>query len=282
MRRLLTALLLTLSVALLAAACGSASRGNGILATTPLWAEITSAVTCGHPIESLIPIGADPHAFEPSLSDRGRLDAALLLVATGGNLEGGLDDTLSATPTPVHHIVRDGADPHVWLDPVSVAEALPALAEALTEHAGLDPVSVEACRLDLDARLRVLDRDIGDRLATIPDDRRILVTDHATLGRFATRYHLRVLGTVLDSNSSMAQPGAHDLELLAEEMHSHGVTVVAVEEAGHDADSRRLAERTGATLVEIPLRLGPGGSATGSYEGMLRILAERLDDALRG
>ena len=97
MRRLLTALLLTLSVALLAAACGSASRGNGILATTPLWAEITSAVACGHPIESLIPIGADPHAFEPSLSDRGRLDAALLLVATGGNLEGGLDDTLSAT-----------------------------------------------------------------------------------------------------------------------------------------------------------------------------------------
>ena len=281
MRRLLTALLLTLSVALLAAACGSASRGNGILATTPLWAEITSAVACGHPVESLIPIGADPHGFEPSLSDRGRLDTALLLVATGGNLEGGLDDTLSATPTPVHHIVRDDADPHIWLDPVAVAEALPALAEALTEHTGLNPVSVEACRLDLDARLRVLDRDIGDRLATIPDDRRILVTDHATLGRFATRYHLQVLGTVLDSHSSMAQPGAHDLELLAEEMHSHGVTVVAVEEAGHDADSRRLAERTGATLVEIPLRLGPGGSATGSYEGMLRILVERLDNALR-
>ena len=278
MRRLLTALLLTLSVALLAAACGSASRSNGILATTPLWAEITSAVACGHPVESLIPIGADPHGFEPSLSDRGRLDAALLLVATGGNLEGGLDDTLSATPTPVHHIVRDGADPHVWLDPASVAEALPALAEALTEPAGLDPVSVEACRLGLDARLRVLDRDIGDRLATIPDDRRILVTDHATLGRFAIRYHLRVLGTVLDSHSSMAQPGAHDLELLAEE---HGDQQKA-EEAGHDADSRRLAERTGATLVEIPLRLGPGGSATGSYEGMLRILAERLDDALRG
>ena len=73
----------------------------------------------------------------------------------------------------------------------------------------------------------------------------------------------------------------HDLELLAEEMHNHGVTDVAVEETGHDADSRRLAERTGATLVEIPLRLGPGGSATGSYEGMLRILVERLDDALR-
>ena len=164
MRRLLTALLLTLSVALLAAACGSASRGNGILATTPLWAEITSAVACGHPIESLIPIGADPHAFEPSLSDRGRLDAALLLVATGGNLEGGLDDTLSATPTPVHHIVRDGADPHVWLDPVSVAEALPALAEARTEHAGLGPVSGEAGRRGHYRRGEAAEVAAGDEL----------------------------------------------------------------------------------------------------------------------
>ena len=80
----------------------------------------------------------------------------------------------------------------------------------------------------------------------------------------------------------MAEPSAHDLEVLADEMSEQGVAVIAIEEAGHGDDSRRLAERTGATIVEIPLRLGPEGSPTGTYEGMLRILAERLDDALRG
>ena len=245
-----------------------------------------------------MPVGTDPHSFEPSLADRGRLDATLLLVANGGNLEEGLEDTLSATPTFVHYIVSnddaseyhdddthhddDTSDPHIWLDPVSVADSLPALAEALSAHAGLDPVSVEACRRELDARLRLLDRDIGDRLATIPDARRVLVTDHAMLGHFADRYDLEVAETVLRSHSSMAQPSAHDLELLAEEMSDQGVAVVAIEETGRNADSRRLAEHTGATIVEIPLRLGPEGSPTGTYEGMLRILAERLDDALRG
>ena len=301
MRHLFSAILLSVLVTLFAGACGSSPQRAGILATTPLWAAITSEVACGHPVDSLIPVGADPHSFEPSLADRGQVDTTLLLVANGNNLEEGLDDIMSTTSTPVHYIINDAADddshnddshnddshnddsdPHVWLDPLSVANSLPALADALSQHAGLDPVSVEACRRDLNARLQILDRDIGDRMATIPDDRRIVVTDHAMLGRFANRYHLRILGTVLNSHSSMAQASAHDLELLATEMHNQGVAVVAIEESGRNADSRRLAERTGATLVEIPLRLGPGGSATGSYEGMLRILAERLDDALRG
>ena len=272
---------MVLLAALFASGCGSPVQGSGILATTPLWAEITSAVACGHPVDSLIPRGADQHGFEPSLADRGRLDEALLVVANGGGLEGGLDDAIAATPTPFHRIVDRDADPHVWLDPIAVADALPALARALVVQAGLDPVATGTCRLDLDARLRSLDEAIRDRLATIPVDRRSLVTDHATLGRFADRYGLEVVGSVLDSHSSMAQPSAHDLESLANEMSRQGVTVVAVAEAGRDDDSRRLAERTGATLVEIPLRLGPGGSPTGTYEGMLRTLAERLDEALR-
>ena len=301
MRHLFSAILLSVLVTLFAGACGSSPQRAGILATTPLWAAITSEVACGHPVDSLIPVGADPHSFEPSLADRGQVDTTLLLVANGNNLEEGLDDIMSTTSTPVHYIINDDShnddshnddshnddshnddsDPHVWLDPLSVADSLPALADSLSQHAGLDPSSVEACRRNLDARLQILDRDIGDRLATIPDDRRIVVTDHAMLGRFANRYHLRILGTVLNSHSSMAQASAHDLELLATEMHNQGVAVVAIEESGRNADSRRLAERTGATLVEIPLRLGPKGSPTESYEGMLRILAERLEDALR-
>jgi len=257
-------------------------QGAGILATTPLWAEMASTVACGQPVGSLIPRGADHHGFEPSLADRGRLDAASLVVANGGGLEGGLEDTLAATPTPIHSIAGNTADPHIWLDPISVAEALPALASALIDHAGLNPADIEACRLDLDTRLRSLDEDIQGLLSTIPASRRSFVTGHAMLGRFADRYRLGLFGTVLESYSSMAEPSAHDLEVLADEMSEQGVAVIAIEEAGHGDDSRRLAERTGATIVEIPLRLGPEGSPTGTYEGMLRILAERLDDALRG
>ncbi|MBC8363913.1 MAG: zinc ABC transporter substrate-binding protein [Actinobacteria bacterium] len=274
-------LILLLSLWSGTAACGGPTEGREILATTPLWAEITSTVACGHPVESLIPRGTDHHGFEPSLADRGRLDAALLVVANGGGLEGGLDDTLAATPTPIHRIVGEDGDPHIWLDPISVAEALPALAEVIIGRVGLDPVAVEACRLDLDAMLRSLDVDIRERLAAVPAERRRLVTDHAMLGRFADRYRLEVLGTVLESHSSMAETSAHDLEALADVMRNQGIAVIAIEAGGHDDDARRLAERTGAATVDVPLLLGPEGSPTGTYEGMLRSLAERLDGALR-
>ena len=48
--------------------------------------QLTLGAASGDP---LVPIGADPHAFEPSLADRGRLDDAELVVANGLGLEEG-------------------------------------------------------------------------------------------------------------------------------------------------------------------------------------------------
>ncbi len=68
-----------------------------IIVTTSIWADVVSNVTCGEArVETLIPIGSDPHGFEPSLADRKRLEEAVLVVANGLGLEEGLDDTLSA------------------------------------------------------------------------------------------------------------------------------------------------------------------------------------------
>ena len=42
-----------------------------------------------------------------------------------------------------HH--HDGADPHIWLDPVLVSAAVPEIAEHLISHAGLDSEAVQQC-----------------------------------------------------------------------------------------------------------------------------------------
>ena len=54
-----------------------------VLATTSIWADITSEVFCGEPVAAIIPVGADPHSFEPSLRDREALGDADLVVANG-------------------------------------------------------------------------------------------------------------------------------------------------------------------------------------------------------
>ena len=77
-----------------------------ILATTGIWADVVANVACGGlaSVETIIPIGGDPHGYEPSLQDRARMESAALVVANGLKLEEGLGDTLDAAAesgTPV-------------------------------------------------------------------------------------------------------------------------------------------------------------------------------------
>ena len=77
-----------------------------ILVTTGIWADIVANVACGGlaEIDTIIPVGGDPHGYEPSLQDRARMESAALVVANGLELEEGLEDTLEAVAesgTPV-------------------------------------------------------------------------------------------------------------------------------------------------------------------------------------
>ena len=69
-----------------------------VLATTGIWSDIVSNVACGGivDVETIIPVGGDPHGFEPSLQDRERMENAALVVANGLDLEERLEDTLAA------------------------------------------------------------------------------------------------------------------------------------------------------------------------------------------
>ncbi|MCY3642405.1 MAG: zinc ABC transporter substrate-binding protein, partial [Acidimicrobiaceae bacterium] len=101
------------AAALGAAACsGDPSPGPSgaetptILATTSIWADVVANVACDGlaEVEAIIPVGGDPHGYEPSLQDAERMTNASLVVANGLTLEGRLEDTLATVAdsgTPV-------------------------------------------------------------------------------------------------------------------------------------------------------------------------------------
>ena len=119
------ALAVLAAVALCASSCGGDPQGEDaspaapatptILVTTGIWADVVSNVACGglSDIETLIPVGGDPHGYEPSLRDRARMENAALVVANGLELEEGLEDTLEAVAesgTPVFDFA-EGMEP---------------------------------------------------------------------------------------------------------------------------------------------------------------------------
>ena len=114
-----TAIVLAVAVAAVSGCGGDdaadASAGDTALpplvATTTIWADVTSHVACGEDVVAIIPAGADPHAFEPSLRDRELLDRAGLVVANGSDLEESLVDLLATVAGEGVDVVE--ISPHV-------------------------------------------------------------------------------------------------------------------------------------------------------------------------
>ena len=265
-----------------------------IAVTTGLWADVVSNVACDGLaiIEAVVPPGANPHGFEPSLADRGRMEAADVVVANGLGLEQGLDDVLAAVEgngTPVVRVAElvrnplaDGEDPHVWFDPVRVADALPTLAAKLVEATDLNATALEACVTAYQAELTDLDSEIADLVSTIPPEARRLVTNHDSLGYFADRYGFDVIGTVIPTSSGLAQASPVALESLADLISATGVPAIFAEEAESADDINALADRVGGVDVVTLLTgsLGDSGSGADTYVGLLRVTAERIVGAL--
>jgi zinc/manganese transport system substrate-binding protein len=291
---------------LVAAACSTSTDGSGetagaVVATTSILADITSNVACGKvEVASVIPLGADAHEFEPGVRDADRMRSASLVIANGLGLEEGLRDTLQAVEEDGAHVLEvgphvrprttDGAeDPHVWMDPDRMAEAVPLIADRLVGVHGLavTPAEIRRCAADYRQRLLALGREMDATLAVVPSDRRKLVTNHESLGYFADRFDFDVIGAAIPSTSSLGESNPRDLDELAATIRRAGVPAVFAETTQPRAVASALAERVGEVDGQ-PVRvetlytesLGRRGSDGATYVGMLRSDAAAIAAAL--
>jgi zinc/manganese transport system substrate-binding protein len=269
-----------------------ADAGDGddpvVVATTSIWADIVDRLDCADQftVDALIPVGGDAHSFEPSMRDRGALADAALVVANGGGLEEQLGDTLDAVAddgTPVFEVfdhVGDGGDPHLWFDPTVVAEAASPIADALVA-AGADAATTERCVDELVAELDDLDAELTEILSVIAPDRRLLVTNHDALERFAERYDLEILGTVLPGSSTLAEASPAELEQLSADIEAAGVPAIFAEALESTDEATTLAERLGVDVVTLYTdSLGEEGSGAETYPDLMRFDARAIADAL--
>jgi ABC-type Zn uptake system ZnuABC Zn-binding protein ZnuA len=133
-------------------------------------------------------------------------------------------------------------------------------------------------------RLRRLDRGIHRCMAAIPRPARRLVTDHDAFGYFAHRYGIDVVGAVIPSQTTDAEPSAKAIADLVDEIRREHVRAVFPESSINPKLARTIADETGASSSYTLYgdTLGASGSPGATYIGMERANANAMARGFTG
>jgi zinc/manganese transport system substrate-binding protein len=288
------------AVALLAACgtdIGDAGPGQAkVVATTTQLGDFARAVGGERAkVVQVLQPNTDPHDYEPRPSDvRETADADVVLLS-GDELDhwmGQVIESAGGDPAIVdlgaHEPVKlpgesEGPeasryDPHWWHDPRNAQAAVIAIRDALTK-ANTSARDVYARNADAYlAKLRALDRGIAACMDRVPPSQRKLVTDHDAFGYFAHRYGITVVGAVIPSQTTQAQPSAGDVARLTRVIRREGVKAVFPESSVNPKLARAIARQTGATSDHELYgdTLGPKGSSGATYLTMERANADAM------
>jgi ABC-type Zn uptake system ZnuABC Zn-binding protein ZnuA len=132
------------------------------------------------------------------------------------------------------------------------------------------------------AELEALDRDLEDLVNEIPLEDRKIVSEHEMLGNLADRYGLQVVGSLIPSTSSAAEPSPRDLANLQTVMEAENVHVIVVAVSSPATLAQTLASDRGAEVVRIYIESlsEPGGPAD-TYLGLMQYNLAAIVDALK-
>jgi ABC-type Zn uptake system ZnuABC Zn-binding protein ZnuA len=271
---------MALLAAALVAGCGeSVPKGDvQVTATTTQVADIVRHVGGARVgLSTILRPNSDPHGYEPRPNDARALARAKVVFRSGGDVDGWLGGLVSeagghARTVDLSRDVRARkGDPHWWQDPLNGALAAAAVRDTLTraDPAGRATYRRNAARYI--ARLRAVDRSIRGCIGELRPGERKLVTSHDSLGYYARRYGLTVVGALIPSRSSEAQPSARETQRLVDQIERERVKAIFPESSLNPKLERAVARETGARVGRALWAdsLGPEGSSGATYTGSL-------------
>jgi zinc transport system substrate-binding protein len=227
------------------------------------WAAESVANASTTDIVDLTPPGAEPHDIELSPSDVETVDRAELVTYIGGGFQPAVEDAVASRKGRSLDLLRDGEDPHIWLDPVRFAQSVERIARAVGAAGSADRAIRDVKELDAQYR---------NGLAHC--QRRVIVTSHAAFGQLAHRYRLTQIA--LAGLSPEAEPSPRDLERLVDEVRASGATTVFTEPLVSSRVADTVAREAGVDVAELDPIEGLSESRLSAGEDYLSVMRDNL------
>jgi manganese/iron transport system substrate-binding protein len=293
-RSALAALALVLGSLALSCYGGAAANSDGkvrVVTSAELFADFIRNVGGDRVrVTALVPGHADPHTYEPVPRRVEDVVNADLVVINGVGLEEtlmGLINNNVRKGVPVVEMAAGllliGGDtneptgnPHLWMDPQYAMRYVERIRDALI---GVDPAGEATYRANAGAylqQLSALDGEIASAMASIPQDRRKLVTFHDSFPYFAQRYSLEVAGVVVEAPGR--EPSAREMARLEDRIRADDIRVVFKEPELNAQLLEMAAQDAGAKVMTL-LNVAYADNVH-SYIDLMRFDAQQLVEGL--
>lgn len=241
-------------------------------------------------VEGIIGEGVDPHLYQATRADIAKLLAADIVFYNGLMLEGKMADALVKVgrKRPVYAVTElidekklleppefaGHFDPHIWMDVSLWKAAAQMVAKTLTDfdREGEDVYRTNA--ENLSRELDALDDYARRAIATVPKERRVLVTAHDAFNYFGRAYDIDVVG--IQGISTESEAGIADINRIVNLLVERKVQAVFVETSVSEKNIRALCEGAASRKHQVTIggslfsdAMGKAGTYEGTYVGMI-------------
>lgn len=272
-----------------------------VVCTTGMVADLVRQVGGSEvQVVQLMGAGVDPHLYKASPGDVAKLSSAEVVFYSGWHLEGKMAEFLARLSSSRPSIaVAEGVDearllsdeqglhdPHLWFDVQLWSLAAEQVAQTLVKFDPDHASDYQSRLTDFQTRLAALDIYAREQIATIPAERRVLVTAHDAFRYFGRAYDLEVRG--IQGLSTDSEAGVRQINELVDFLVAKKIKAVFVETSVSDQNVQSLLEGCGAQSHTVIIggelysdALGDPGTEAGTYEGMIRHNVDIIVKALK-
>lgn len=254
-------------------------------------------------VQGLMGAGVDPHLYKASEGDVSKLTNADMIIYGGLHLEGKLvevfekmqkqkittvavSDALDKKDLIGSTLFASNYDPHIWFDVKNWEKITQFVADQLSVAQPENKEIFQENAKNYLAKLKVLEEEIIAEIATLPEDKRRLVTAHDAFNYFGRAYKFDVVG--LQGLSTATEAGVQDVQKTASYIINHKVKSVFIESSvprrtvealQASVNSKNHQVKIGGTLFSDAL--GNPGTPEGTYIGMFKYNVHTIVEALK-
>ncbi|TWH27307.1 MULTISPECIES: metal ABC transporter substrate-binding protein [unclassified Aminobacter] len=245
-------------------------------------------------VESITRPNAEIHEYQPTPGDMLRAQDADLILWNGLNLELWFERFFSNLRDVPSAVVSDGVEPmsisdgpytgkpnpHAWMSPTDALTYVDNIRKALAEH---DPDNAEVYAANAEAykaKIEATIAPIRERLASIPEDRRWLVTSEGAFSYLARDFGLKEL--FLWPINADQQGTPQQIRKVIDAMREHSIPAIFSESTVSPDPAQQVARETGAKYGGVLYvdSLSDESGPVPTYLDLLRVTTQTIAEGL--